>query len=202
MQLCFNIVILYPMFTDLSTESGSKKEVLAVKVLMFAFIILTIVFGYFGYKYFVKSVNKEAGAPTITGTNAPKSISKNSPSDSGNLTLTEEQKNILPSFHTNPLPTAILNSEYKIAIFASVPFEGDLNLTSETLPEGLKLTNCQKEFNSKMADSIPNTLTTCSLEGIPTKAGDFEIIITAIVPGAYASTFQRFPLTVLDRSGL
>ena len=99
---------------------------------------------------------------------------------------------VSPSIDTRQLPLAKVGQRYQTTIKASSPNPKDsLHLTLTHLPPGLEAGECS-DSSSKNRSTI-----TCSISGIPTKSGSFELLTT--VSNSQGSQDQQWiPLIIKD----
>ena len=111
----------------------------------------------------------------------------------------EEISMARPIINTYDFPEAKIGQEYRALVAASVynfnvEFEGQV---LSGLPEGLRLTSCRTDFNSPIAKfAAVNSLTTCTLEGIPQKSGKYLVEIFFSIPNGLVSAKEIVPLVV------
>jgi len=115
------------------------------------------------------------------------------------LKKAEEISMARPIINTFEFPEAQAGKEYKTLIMATV-YNFNVKIEGKIvsgLPEGLKLTACQTDFNSPVAKfAAVNSLATCTLEGIPQKSGKYLVEIFFSIPNRLVSAKEIVPLVV------
>ena len=133
----------------------SKRRPILIAVLIFLFLVSAIIAGYLIYKYKseLKDQSKIESVDTI----------KTTP---------------VAYINTFELPPAKAGDEYYSEVFATLTGSNeDLTIGVTGLPDGLTLGKCHQEFDSILIPA-PNTQTKCIIEGIPTKAGLYQLKIS------------------------
>lgn len=86
---------------------------------------------------------------------------------------------IIPHVNTFALPPARVNEKYSQSVFASLAGANeDLTISVSGLPDGLSFGQCRQEFNINLIP-VPNTQTSCVIEGTPIQSGLYHLKISA-----------------------
>lgn len=102
--------------------------------------------------------------------------------------------NTAPQIRNRSLPDGRVGTKYSAEVIATDPDPGDIvTITASGLPDRLRLT-----CNAGRRSILPNTQTTCRIEGEPTKRGTFDVRILAR-DSRGASTGRTFSLTIVRR---
>lgn len=105
-----------------------------------------------------------------------------------------------PVIFTSALPAATVDEQYQATVYAGV-YNRNLQITGKAisdLPAELKLT-CSTEYNSRQIPkefAAKNSLSTCVIDGIPRKSGEFVIRITFSIPESTSKVYRDFLLVV------
>ena len=103
--------------------------------------------------------------------------------------------NNAPKILNRNLPEGRVGTKYSAEVIATDPDPGDnVTITASGLPNGLRL-NCNPATKPK---ALPQSQTSCRIEGNPGKRGTFDVVIQAR-DSRGASTRRTFSLTILRR---
>lgn len=110
----------------------------------------------------------------------------------------ETEKVPFPQINTFELPPAKVGAGYYGEVFATLTGTNEeLTINVSGLPDGLTLGKCDQTFDSKFIPT-PNTKAKCLIEGIPAKAGIYQVKITGSTAGNYNNVENIVNLSVLE----
>jgi hypothetical protein len=176
--------------TNMVTGGSANK---INKILLFIFgavvvVTLALVSVYL-YDQYGLAGNKKVGAGQATP--IPGAVSQN---DAELISKT------VPTAYETALAPANVGKPYKAEIQASV---NNLNVQifgrlGSELPAGLLLTACKTEYNSSAVPGLAakNSLVRCTVEGTPSKSGNYTVRIYLAVEGGPSESFKDIPLVV------
>jgi len=176
-----------------TTESGNGNNrkwlyillgILVIVLILVSFYLLTQIKG--------TGTGKPAINQNTTSQNNPTPVavpqSNNNLSDNG------------PFVYTSQLQTATVNQQYETTISGAI-YNLNVQLSGSLIsgyPQGLQITSCQTVFNSPDISQIAakNSYVTCTIGGIPTEAGDFNITFGLSTQGEQGISEKIIPLKV------